>query len=165
RTVRRFQRRNSFAAGPNFIWHLDGYVKLKPYGLCIHGCICGFSMKVLLLNVYHPNNNPNIVACYFVEALDEYGGSPRMIRWDFGTENVVVRDLQRYLRADDSAYISELVGLTSASAYTVLDGHIKNPPNAGDFSGIDSVPCAVLLYGVTTSKNNIFYSNVRVFKN
>ena len=27
--------------GPNFLWHCDGYDKLKPYGLCIHGCIDG----------------------------------------------------------------------------------------------------------------------------
>ena len=27
--------------GPNFAWHCDGYDKLKPYGLPIHGCIDG----------------------------------------------------------------------------------------------------------------------------
>jgi hypothetical protein len=27
--------------GPNFVWHLDGYDKLKPYGFAIHGCIDG----------------------------------------------------------------------------------------------------------------------------
>ena len=27
--------------GPNFIWHMDGYDKLKPYGITIHGCIDG----------------------------------------------------------------------------------------------------------------------------
>ena len=23
--------------GPNYLWHTDGYDKLKPYGFCIHG--------------------------------------------------------------------------------------------------------------------------------
>ena len=27
--------------GPDFVWHLDGYDKLKPYGFAIHGCIDG----------------------------------------------------------------------------------------------------------------------------
>lgn len=106
RTARRFQRRNYFAAGPNFIWHIDGYDKLKPYGLCIHGCICGFSRKVLWLNVYYTNNNPRIVAGYYVEALEEYGGTPRIVRGDFGTENVVVKEIQEHLRANENAYIS-----------------------------------------------------------
>ena len=26
---------------PNFVWHLDGYDKLKPYGFAIHACIDG----------------------------------------------------------------------------------------------------------------------------
>lgn len=28
--------------GPNYVWHLDGYDKLKPYGFAIHACIDGF---------------------------------------------------------------------------------------------------------------------------
>ena len=27
--------------GPNFTWHVDGYDKLTPYGITIHGCIDG----------------------------------------------------------------------------------------------------------------------------
>jgi len=27
--------------GADFVWHLDGYDKLKPYGFAIHGCIDG----------------------------------------------------------------------------------------------------------------------------
>lgn len=27
--------------GPNFVWHVDGMDKLKPYGFSIHGCIDG----------------------------------------------------------------------------------------------------------------------------
>ena len=27
--------------GPNFIWHCDGYDKLAPFGIRIHGCIDG----------------------------------------------------------------------------------------------------------------------------
>ena len=27
--------------GPDFVWHIDGYDKLKPYGFPIHFCIDG----------------------------------------------------------------------------------------------------------------------------
>lgn len=29
---------------PDFVWHLDGYDKLKPYGFAIHGCIDGLAL-------------------------------------------------------------------------------------------------------------------------
>ena len=35
------RRRNYRGEGPNYIWHVDGYNKLKPFGFCIHGCIDG----------------------------------------------------------------------------------------------------------------------------
>ena len=31
----------NYIQGPNFAWHCDGYDKLKPFGLPIHGCIDG----------------------------------------------------------------------------------------------------------------------------
>ena len=34
--------------GPNFMWHIDGYDKLKHFGFSIHGAIVGFSRKILL---------------------------------------------------------------------------------------------------------------------
>ena len=45
RKSRRLSRRLYFSKGPNFLWHIDGYDKLKPYGICIHGCIDGSVRK------------------------------------------------------------------------------------------------------------------------
>ena len=45
-----FRRRVYSNLGPDFMWHLDGYDKLKPYGFPIHGAIDGFSRKVLWLS-------------------------------------------------------------------------------------------------------------------
>ena len=28
--------------GPNYMWHMDGYDKLSPYGITVHGCIDGY---------------------------------------------------------------------------------------------------------------------------
>ena len=43
RSQHKLKRRAYSAKGPNFIWHLDGYDKLKPFGLCIHKAIDGYS--------------------------------------------------------------------------------------------------------------------------
>ena len=43
RTRRRLKRRQYITKGPNHLWHIDGYDKLKPFGFCIHGAINGFS--------------------------------------------------------------------------------------------------------------------------
>ena len=48
---RRLERRSYAVPGPNFIWHIDGYDKHKPFGLCIRGCTEGFSRKIIWLNV------------------------------------------------------------------------------------------------------------------
>lgn len=58
RSRHRLVRRKYQAAGPNFIWHIDGYDKLKPFGFCIHGAIDGFSRRIMWLEVDHSNNNP-----------------------------------------------------------------------------------------------------------
>jgi len=97
RRARRLHRRNYFAVGPNFIWHLDGYDKIKPFGFCISGCVDGFSRKVIWLNVYHTNSDPKLIGGYFIEAIEELRGCPTLIRGDPGTENVLVKQVQTFL--------------------------------------------------------------------
>ena len=48
---RRLQRRKYRSKGPDFIWHIDGYDKLKPFGLCIHDAIDGYNCRILWLQV------------------------------------------------------------------------------------------------------------------
>ena len=43
RKAHRLKRRKYRAKGPNYVWHVNGYDKLKPYGFCIHGSIDGYS--------------------------------------------------------------------------------------------------------------------------
>lgn len=44
-------RRAYWSEGPSHVWHMDGFDKLKPYGIAVHGCIDGYSRKVLWLKV------------------------------------------------------------------------------------------------------------------
>ena len=101
RSRNRLQRRQYHAKGPNFIWHLDGYDKLKPYGFCIHGCIDGYSRQIMWLEVGCTNNHPGIVASYFINCVQNVGGTASVIRGDMGTENVIIAAIQRYLRHED----------------------------------------------------------------
>jgi hypothetical protein len=103
RRCRRLTRRRYAAEGPNAVWHLDGYDKLKPYGLCISGCIDGFSRKMIWLNVYHTNNDPRVIGGYFLEAVTVYDGCPLSVRGDFGTENTYVKEFQRLLRINTNS--------------------------------------------------------------
>lgn len=91
-------RREYMNKGPNFLIHIDGYDKIKRYGFAIHGAICGFSRRILWLKVARTNNDPQVIAGYFLEYVTEIKGVPRCIRMDAGTENVKVIDMQKALR-------------------------------------------------------------------
>lgn len=96
RKRKRLRRRQYFNKGPNYLWHLDGYDKLKPYGICISGCIDGFSRKILWLKAAYSNSNPRIIGGYFLETVKKLEGYPQSIRTDMGTENVRVEQIQKY---------------------------------------------------------------------
>ena len=115
RRSRRLLRRAYYAKGPNFIWHIDGYDKVKPYGLCIHGCIDGYSRKIIWLNVYNTNNDPKIIGGYFLEAVRKCGGCPRIVRGDYGTENGHVKVYQEFFRHDNIDRLSEKPYMDGAS--------------------------------------------------
>ena len=59
-------------------WHIDG--------LCINRCICGFSRKIIWLNVCQTNNDPKIIGSYFLD-VKANGGCHIKIRTDYRTEN------------------------------------------------------------------------------
>lgn len=100
RKSRRLRRRLYFAKGPNYVWHMDSYDKLKPFGICINGSIDGFSRKIIWLNAYYTSSDPKVIAGYYTEVVEKLKGTARIIRADNGTENTHVRDLQRLLRRD-----------------------------------------------------------------
>ena len=66
------------ASRPKFIWHIDC--------LCINGCICGFSCKIIWLNVYQTNNDP-INHWWLLLDVKANDGCPLKIRTDYGTGN------------------------------------------------------------------------------
>ena len=95
------KRRRYICKGPNYIWHVDGYDKLKPFGFCIHGCIDGYSRRILWLEVGPSNNDPAVIASYYLKYVQTHGITACVIRADMGTENVSVAAIQRFFRRGD----------------------------------------------------------------
>ena len=92
------RRRKYYSLGPNWVWHVDGYDKLKPYGFSIHGAIDGYSRKVMWLRLTQSNKDPKNICDFFVDTCTEVGGFPKKIVADRGTENVYLAAGQRFLR-------------------------------------------------------------------
>ncbi len=99
RLKHKLKRRQYKVKGPNYVWHIDGYDKLKPFGFCVHGALDGYSRRVLWLEVGPSNNDPRVVAQYYLDYVRRIGGTPRIVRADCGTENVHVAAIQRFFRA------------------------------------------------------------------
>lgn len=100
RQRKKLRRRKYTNFGPNSVWHIDGYDKLKPYGICIHGCIDGFSRNIIWIEAHTTNNNPKLVAGYFLQAVQTLRGCPQRIRADAGTENRHIEQMQIFLRSN-----------------------------------------------------------------
>ena len=81
-------RRQYFVSGPLFLWHLDGNHKLIRWGFVIHGCVDGFSRRIMFMKA-STNNKAIIVFNSFMEAVNNFG-LPRRVRGDQGVENVDV---------------------------------------------------------------------------
>ena len=104
RKARRLLRRTYSAPGPNHVWHADGYDKLKPFGFPIHGCVDGFSRKVIWLKVCRSNNDPVVPAHFFLEALKKHKVCPDILRTDCGTENGIMASFQALIHNDATAH-------------------------------------------------------------
>lgn len=72
----------------NALWHIDGLHCLIRWRIVIHGCIDGYSRKIMYLQA-SDNNRASTVLTLFIEATDNHGW-PSRVRSDKGGENVDV---------------------------------------------------------------------------
>ena len=80
RRRRRLRRRIYHSPGPNFVWHIDGHDKLKPYGISIHECIDGCSRRIIWLEVAASNKVPELIAKRYLDAKQMEGKS-KIVKW------------------------------------------------------------------------------------
>lgn len=84
--------------GPNFVWSIDGYCKLRPYGVEIYACIDAYSRYIVW--VYIGISASTAVSCahQFFQALEEVEQQPRFVRSDRGTETVMLAEAHYQLQ-------------------------------------------------------------------
>jgi len=106
RRRRTIKRRVYESNGPWDIMHIDGNDKIKRFGFAIHGCIDGFSRKLMWLNVSVTNNDPLVIGNYYLNCIKRYKKVPSLLRMDKGTENVFCRDLQYLFTHSETSFLN-----------------------------------------------------------
>ena len=81
---------------------------MKPFEFHIHGCIGGYSRKIIWLKTIHSNNDPFVVGTIFLDNVKDAEGCPSRVRSDCGSENVVLAAIQSYLRRSHQDQYSRL---------------------------------------------------------
>ena len=61
RKTHRLKRRKYRNKGLNYVWHMDGTDKFRPFDFYVHGCIDGFSTKIIWLHVANTNKDPAVI--------------------------------------------------------------------------------------------------------
>ena len=65
----------SSAAGVNHVWAMSRHDKWERFGLFWHGCVDGFSGKILWLDVWWNISNPKYVCAQYLKAVQNFGGT------------------------------------------------------------------------------------------
>ena len=105
RKKKTIKRRTYETNGPFDVFHIDGNDKLKRFGFAIHGCIDGFSRKLIWLFVSTTNNDPLVVANFYLKAITNLGRAPNTLRMDLGTENVYCEELQVFFTKNSNSFL------------------------------------------------------------
>ena len=118
RIKNRLIRRTFYAAGVNHFWAMDQHDKWKRFGLFWHGCLDGFTGKILWLVVWWNNSNPKFVCAQYLNTVRNIGdvflflfsiidpsnhfnvllGAPCVTQSDLGTENYNVAYAHTHIR-------------------------------------------------------------------
>ena len=63
-----------YVAGVNHFWVMDQHNKWKRFGLFLHGCLDGFTGKILWLVIWWNNSSPRLVCAQYLKAVRHVGG-------------------------------------------------------------------------------------------
>ena len=84
--------------GPNFVWSIDGYMKLQPYGIEIYACIDAYSRYIIWVYVGITACTQISVLRQFLDVVDEIGLQSRIVRSDRGGETVLLAEAHHRLQ-------------------------------------------------------------------
>ena len=99
----RVSRRLYQVPWPHSLWHLDGHHSFIRWKLVIHGCVDGFSRRIIYAKC-NSNNLAETVLDLFLDAVKRDGDRwPSRIRVKRGVENVLVCDAKIQYRGEGRA--------------------------------------------------------------
>lgn len=109
----RYKRRDFAVPGPDWIWSVDGYDKLKPWGFEIYAAIDAYSRYITWFYCGFSASTAWNVAAQYIDVLAQRGMMPLKIRSDHGGETALMCGLHYYLSMERKVKIGpELVPIT-----------------------------------------------------
>jgi hypothetical protein len=113
------QRGEYIVPGPNYIWSIDGYDKLKPYGIEIYACIDAYARCIMWIYVGVSNHTQVSAVRQYLDTVEQSGFQPYIVRSDRGSETPMLANAHWQLRlgTDPSVRFEDcyLYGTSSAN--------------------------------------------------
>jgi hypothetical protein len=81
--------------GPNFVWHIDGYMKPEPFGIEIYAAIDGYSRYIAWIYVGISTRTGISVLHQYMKTISTIGFLPRALRSDLGSETNLIGDAHK----------------------------------------------------------------------
>jgi hypothetical protein len=92
------QRGAYIVPGPNYLWSIDGYLKLAPYGIEIYAAIDAYSRHIMWIYVGITARTEVSVLRQFLDTLEVLGIQSQIVRSDRGAETVLLAEAHHRLR-------------------------------------------------------------------
>ena len=83
--------------GRNYVWHIDGHEKPKPFCFSVYGCIDEFSRKLIWLDITPSNKVREIIWKYYLKTEKRLKVVPKRMKLDNGTGHSLIEPMHIYL--------------------------------------------------------------------
>ena len=91
------QRGEYIVPGPNYIWSIDGYDKLAPYGIEIYAGIDAYSRYMIWIYIGISNRTAVSVLRQYLLVIESMQQQPHFVRSDRGSETVLLASAHHQL--------------------------------------------------------------------
>ncbi|KAI4211630.1 MAG: hypothetical protein LQ351_005533, partial [Letrouitia transgressa] len=100
RRKRDLQRRRGeyIVPGPNFLWSIDGYDKLKAYGIEIYAGLDAYARYITWIYVGISNRTQICVLSQYLSTVGAFNQQPRFVRSDRGGETTLLASAHHQLQ-------------------------------------------------------------------
>ncbi|KAL9614761.1 MAG: hypothetical protein Q9167_000752 [Letrouitia subvulpina] len=83
---------------PNYIWSIDGYDKLRSYGIEIYAALDTYARYVIWVHVGISNRTQTSLLSQYLYAIQAFGQQPRFIRLNRGNETSLLASAHHQLQ-------------------------------------------------------------------